>query len=62
MSDERPREKLTTQIWARVDDATLDAIDEHMRDREREARAPLTRSRIVREILEQWLHSQRAER
>ncbi len=54
MSDDFPREKLRTQIWARVDDTTLDVIDEYMREREREARTPLSRSLVVREILEMW--------
>jgi hypothetical protein len=48
---ERP---LVVQVCARIDDQTLTELDAYMREREREARMPLSRSLAVREILETW--------
>lgn len=59
--DERLDRKLLDTISARVDDATLAEIDEYQRQREREARTPLSRSLAVREILESWADDRRGE-
>jgi hypothetical protein len=59
--DERLDRKLLDTISARVDDATLAEIDEYQRQREREARTPLSRSLAVREILESWADERRGE-
>jgi len=56
------RDKLLEQVCARLSSDTVDEIDAYVREREREARLPLSRSLGVREILEAWVRERRASR
>lgn len=53
------REKLLEQVCARLSAETVAEIDAYVREREQEARVPLSRSLGVREILERWAASRR---
>lgn len=48
------RDKLLERICARIEVDVLEEVDRFMREREREARVPLSRSLVVREILTTW--------
>lgn len=48
------REKLTHRVCARLDEATVTEIDAYQRERERTACTPLSRSVVMRELLEAW--------
>lgn len=60
MSDE----KVSTmqQVCARISDAAVKELDAYVREREREARVPLSRSLGIREILETWAADRAAAR
>lgn len=53
------REKLLEQVCTRLSADTVEALDAYVREREREARVPLTRSLGVREIIERWAAERR---
>ncbi len=54
------REKLLEQVCTRLSADTVTELDAHVREREREARVPLTRSLVMREIIERWAADRRA--
>lgn len=56
------RDKLLEQVCARLPSETVTELDAYVREREREARVPLSRSLGVREILEEWAEKRRRER
>lgn len=53
------REKLLQQVCVRLGDDVVAELDLYVREREREARIPLSRSLGVREILEEWATARR---
>lgn len=53
------RDKLLEQVCARLSSDTVDELDSYVREREQEARLPLSRSLGVREILEAWVRTRR---
>jgi hypothetical protein len=53
------REKLLEQVCTRLSADTVEVLDAYVREREREARVPLTRSLGVREIIERWAAERR---
>jgi hypothetical protein len=54
------REKLLEQVCTRLSADTVTELDAYVREREREAKVPLTRSLGVREIIERWAADRRA--
>ncbi len=54
------REKLLEQVCTRLSTDTVTELDAYVREREREAKVPLTRSLGVREIIERWAADRRA--
>lgn len=54
--------KLLHQVCARLNEQTLVELDAYVREREREARSPLSRSLGVREIMEAWAAARRDSR
>lgn len=52
--NERAQGKLLEQVCTRLDDETVEELDRYVRERERAARIPLSRSLAVREILRDW--------
>lgn len=54
--------KLLHQVCARLNEATIAELDDYVRERQREARVPLSRSLGVREIVESWAAERRASR
>lgn len=54
------RDKLLEQVCARLSSETVAELDAYVREREREARLPLSRSLGVREILDAWAAERRA--
>lgn len=57
MSDAKIR--TMQQVCARLDDATVEELDRYVREREREARVPLSRSLGLREVLDAWARDRR---
>lgn len=53
------REKLLEQVCTRLSADTVTELDAYVREREREAKVPLTRSLGVREIIERWAADRR---
>jgi hypothetical protein len=60
--DREPRGKLLEQVCARLSSDTVDELDRYVREREQEARVPLSRSLGVREVLEAWAEERRRAR
>ena len=54
------REKLLEQVCTRLSADTVTELDAYVREREREAKVPLTRSLGVREIIERGAADRRA--